>query len=421
MTIDREFTILNKHKSSLNNSAINRSYEHANFFINCTKYTIPALLLVLSWIKTSNNIHNKDIFDESAASVSVWNINTEHWIEPIKMKISSYFLGLWDKDINDNSILKLDDNYQQNFISWISMDEELDFAPWTHMSETNKENLYLTMYRKLTTEDYRELFKWLKEFKQWGLGNCYFIVAIKNLARSKYFDTLMMTSIEKMWDDSFTISLPLWEPWWTKVGVSKQDLESSTIEWPTWYKILEIWFAKYLLYKKWILPNIDMVITGEYMRKMEKWSAWEVMMSLLWPTNFRNKCLKINPSNRAQILDSLRNFDPKGLWVISVTSKFKQWKTDKNYYKVWWQPIYYWHAYSICGIEKDWEKIKSVIIDNPRNNDSILWWRRTQLWIDDFLRNFYIINIWDTTKDFLNLSTTANELKIVDSRDRRKF
>ena len=336
------------------------------------------------------------------------------------MKISSYFLGLWDKDINDNSILKLDDNYQQNFISWISMDEELDFAPWTHMSETNKENLYLTMYRKLTTEDYRELFKWLKEFKQWGLGNCYFIVAIKNLARSKYFDTLMMTSIEKMWDDSFTISLPLWEPWWTKVGVSKQDLESSTIEWPTWYKILEIWFAKYLLYKKWILPNIDMVITSEYMRKMEKWSAWEVMMSLLWPTNFRNKCLKINPSNRAQILDSLRNFDPKGLWVISVTSKFKQWKTDKNYYKVWWQPIYYWHAYSICGIEKDWEKIKSVIIDNPRNNDSILWWRRTQLWIDDFLRNFYIINIWDTTKDFLNLSTSANELKIVDSRDRRK-
>ena len=420
MTIDREFTILNKHKSSLNNSAINRSYERANFFINCTKYTIPALLLVLSWIKTSNNIHNKDIFDESAASVSVWDINTEHWIEPIKMKISSYFLGLWDKDINDNSILKLDDNYQQNFISWISMDEELDFAPWTHMSETNKENLYLTMYRKLTTEDYRELFKWLKEFKQWGLGNCYFIVAIKNLARSKYFDTLMMTSIEKMWDDSFTISLPLWEPWWTKVGVSKQDLESSTIEWPTWYKILEIWFAKYLLYKKWILPNIDMVITSEYMRKMEKWSAWEVMMSLLWPTNFRNKCLKINPSNRAQILDSLRNFDPKGLWVISVTSKFKQWKTDKNYYKVWWQPIYYWHAYSICGIEKDWEKIKSVIIDNPRNNDSILWWRRTQLWIDDFLRNFYIINIWDTTKDFLNLSTTANELKIVDSRDRRK-
>lgn len=420
MTIDREFTILNKHKSSLNNSAINRSYERANFFINCTKYTIPALLLVLSWIKTSNNIHNKDIFDESAASVSVWDINTEHWIEPIKMKISSYFLGLWDKDINDNSILKLDDNYQQNFISWISMDEELDFAPWTHMSETNKENLYLTMYRKLTTEDYRELFKWLKEFKQWGLGNCYFIVAIKNLARSKYFDTLMMTSIEKMWDDSFTISLPLWEPWWTKVGVSKQDLESSTIEWPTWYKILEIWFAKYLLYKKWILPNIDMVITSEYMRKMEKWSAWEVMMSLLWPTNFRNKCLKINPSNRAQILDSLRNFDPKGLWVISVTSKFKQWKTDKNYYKVWWQPIYYWHAYSICGIEKDWEKIKSVIIDNPRNNDSILWWRRTQLWIDDFLRNFYIINIWDTTKDFLNLSTSANELKIVDSRDRRK-
>ncbi len=420
MTIDREFTILNKHKSSLNNSAINRSYERANFFINCTKYTIPALLLVLSWIKTSNNIHNKDIFDESAASVSVWDINTEHWIEPIKMKISSYFLGLWDKDINDNSILKLDDNYQQNFISWISMDEELDFAPWTHMSETNKENLYLTMYRKLTTEDYRELFKWLKEFKQWGLGNCYFIVAIKNLARSKYFDTLMMTSIEKMWDDSFTISLPLWEPWWTKVGVSKQDLESSTIEWPTWYKILEIWFAKYLLYKKWILPNIDMVITSEYMRKMEKWSAWEVMMSLLWPTNFRNKCLKINPSNRAQILDSLRNFDPKGLWVISVTSKFKQWKTDKNYYKVWWQPIYYWHAYSICGIEKDWEKIKSVIIDNPRNNDSILWWRRTQLWIDDFLKNFYIINIWVTTKDFLNLSTSANELKIVDSRDRRK-
>ena len=427
MSIDREFIFLSKSWNSWNswnnieNSANwwdKKPSKMADFIKDSTlKYLVPALLITAWWIGLKKGSAEEPILDESAAPLILEDNHTDFKIDQLKLKL----FNTTTENSEDNFWWVLyDEGYDQNYISSISLDEELDYAPWTHIFQTTKENLYWSMYKKLSMEDYQELFKWLKEFKQWGIGNCYFIVAIKNLARSKYFDILMMTSIEKVWDDSFTISLPLWEPWWTKVGVSKQDLESSTIEWPTWYKILEIWFAKYLLFKKLIIPDTNIIMTDKLMKKMEVWSAWETMMSLLWPKSFVNKCIRNETSNRTKILNWLRNYDPRDLWTISVTSKFKEGKTDKNSYEVWWEKVYYGHAYALCGIEKDWDTIKSVILENPWNNENKKWWCRIRLSIDDFFNSFSLINIWHKTSNFLNLGTFSDEVKVVDSRDRRK-
>ena len=229
-----------------------------------------------------------------------------------------------------------------------------------------------------------------------------------------------MTSVERDGDDSFNLYMPLWEPWWVKISITPEDLEATTIWWPLWYKILEIWFAKYLLFKKWIIPDTSIIISDELMKKMEVWSAWETMMSLLWPKSFVNKCIRNETSNRTKILNWLKNYNPKDLSAISITTKFKEWKSDKNSYDVWWEKVYYGHAYALCGIEKDWDTIKNVILENPWNNENKKWWCRIRLSIDDFFDSFSLINIWHKTSNFLNLGTFSDEVKVVDSRDRRK-
>ena len=431
MSIDREFRFLNKSWDSLNNWAsaensvnewIHRPSKMVDFVKSSTlKYLFPVLMVTAWWIAFNKSHWDKTAYDESAAPLILEDYDTSFKIDPNKLYTWNYLFEGQVQGIDDNTWgMVYDGKYDYNHVSGVTLDEEFDYAPWTHIFQTTKEDLYMTLHRKLSTEDYQNLFKWLKDLRQWSLGNCYFVVAIKNLARSKYFDTLMMTSVEREGDDSFNLYMPLWEPWWVKISITKEDLEAATIWWPLWYKILEIWFSKYLLFKKWIIHDTNMTITNDLMKKMKKWSAWETTMSLLWPKSFINKCIKNEASNKLKILDWLRNYDPKNLWIISATSKFKQWKTDKNFYEIWWKTIYYGHAYCVCGVEKEWFIIKSVILENPWNNDNIKWWWKIKLSIDDFLNGFSLVNIGHATDNLLNLSTTYDEIKVVDSRDRRK-
>jgi len=427
MSIDREFRFLSKSWNSWNsgnnieNSANwwdKKSSKMADFIKDSTlKYLVSALLITAWWIGLKKGSAEEPILDESAAPLILEDNHTDFKIDQLKLKL----FNTTTENSEDNFWWVLyDEGYDQNYISSISLDEELDYAPWTHIFQTTKEDLYWSMYKKLSMEDYQELFKWLRNLRQWSLGNCYFIVAIKNLARSKYFDTLIMTSVERDGDDSFNLYMPLWEPWWVKISITPEDLEATTIWWPLWYKILEIWFAKYLLFKKWIIPDTSIIISDELMKKMEVWSAWETMMSLLWPKSFVNKCIRNETSNRTKILNWLKNYNPKDLSAISITTKFKEWKSDKNSYDVWWEKVYYGHAYALCGIEKDWDTIKNVILENPWNNENKKWWCRIRLSIDDFFDSFSLINIWHKTSNFLNLGTFSDEVKVVDSRDRRK-
>lgn len=431
MSIDREFRFLSKSWNSWNswnnieNSANwwdKKPSKMADFIKDSTlKCLVPALLITAWWIGLKKDSIEEPILDESAAPLMLEDNHTNFKIDQLKLKTNNQLFNTTTENSEDKFWWVLyDEGYDQNYISSISLDEELDYAPWTHIFQTTKENLYWSMYKKLSMEDYQELFKWLRNLRQWSLGNCYFIVAIKNLARSKYFDTLIMTSVERDGDDSFNLYMPLWEPWWVKISITPEDLEATTIWWPLWYKILEIWFAKYLLFKKWIIPDTSIIISDELMKKMEVWSAWETMMSLLWPKSFVNKCIRNETSNRTKILNWLKNYNPKDLSAISITTKFKEWKSDKNSYDVWWEKVYYGHAYALCGIEKDWDKIKNVILENPWNNENKKWWCRIRLSIDDFFDSFSLINIWHKTNNFLNLGTFSDEVKVVDSRDRRK-
>ena len=425
MSIDREFRFLNKNWNSLNSwisaeNSVNkwkaRPFKMVDFIRTSTlKYLIPALLLGVWCNELNKDRWDKTVYDVGESPMILDDASTDYNFDPIQIKTVDY---LFDMGEDSRCFPMWDEGYDKNCISSIPLDEELNYAPWTHMSQTDKENIYLTMYKRLSEKDYQDLFKWLKDLKQWNLGNCYFVIAIRDLARSKYFDTLMRTSVERLWEDNFNLYMPLWEPWWLKVSITSEDLKATTIWWPLWYKILEIWFAKYLLFKKGIISSPDIVLTDELMKKMKSWYPWDAMMSLLWPKSFENERIKNESSNKSQIVKWLEKFDPKNLGSILIITKQKKWKTDKNFYEVWWQRIYYRHAYSVCGVEKNWKDIKSVTLDNPWNNEKKPWWSKITLSISDFFNCFSIADMGHITNNFLNLSTMEGEIKVVDSIDR---
>ena len=195
MGIDREFRFLNAAWNSLNgwNNIENsddkwkdKPSKMVDFVKNSTlKYLIPTLLITAWWIWLKKHIWEEHIYDESAAPLILDDNHLDFKIDQLKINTNNHLFDDISETIGDNySVVMYDEGYDQNFISSIPLDEEFDYAPWTHIFQTTKENLYWSMYKKLSMEDYQELFKWLRNLRQWSLGNCYFIVAIKNLARS---------------------------------------------------------------------------------------------------------------------------------------------------------------------------------------------------------------------------------------------
>lgn len=436
MSVNKEsshMTNMKKDRENMWNSANtqnNTPSKIKNFIKTSTlKLLIPTLLASWTWISSVRNeqpesisgYENKNpemVYDESFINKEPEGLIFND-LAAIKLSNISYRPSLTENELRDSKLIFDNGEYDENNISSISMDEELGFAPWTHVAQTISEDLYLNMFRKLSYEDYQEMFKWLKDLRQWTLGDCYVVTAIKNIARSKYFDVLMMTSIEKTGEDSYNLYMPLWEPKWVKVRITNKDLESAGVHGSIWYKILEVWFAKYLLFKKGIIPNTSVTMTDELIKKIESWSAWDAMLTLLWPKSFSNVRLTDDSKNKLTILNYLYSFDPKNLWSISVTSKIKKWKNDQKFYELWWQTIYYGHAYSVCGVEKEWDTIKYVILDNPWNTDKKVWWKKIKLKISDFLDCFTFVNFGKTTGNFLNYSTFPDEVKVVDAIDRK--
>ena len=434
MSIDREFTFLNKTWNSLSscenvknlvNEWKNKPWKMADFIKNSTlKYLIPALIMSLWWMELYKQNKKKvdyNKFDKSEAPVVYMEENDIKFSITNSNVTTSKYLDTDEIHFDDMNWIVMDNgDYNKNHISSIPLDEELDYAPWMHILQTSKEGLYLAMNKKLSFEDYQDMFKWLKDLGQWTIWNCYFVVALKNLARSKYFDTLIMSSIERLEEDCFNIYMPLWEPCWMKITISPKDLEASTIKWPIWYKVLEIWFAKYLLFKKEIIPNTNVIMTEELMEKMGGWLSWEAMQTLLWLGNFSSEWVKNVTSNRSKILKSLRNFDPKNLTIISVSSKRTPWKTDQDYFKVWENMLYYGHGYLISCVEKVGNEIKYVTLDNPRNNEKREWWTKITLTLPEFFEAIYAVQIGSTTKKFLDFCTLPDEIKIADSFNRKE-
>ena len=241
---------------------------------------------------------------------------------------------------------------------------------------TLQESTYLTTHRKLSDNDYISLFRGLIDVKQWFFWDCYLVATIKSLARCIYFDTLMKTSIQKNKDWSFNLFLPLWSPDSTKIHISKEELALAQIKWNTGYKILEVWFIKHRILKRnWYLSSVsiwkapDIKLTQDSIQIWVWWVPTQAMSEFLWYNNVERTIIDNNINTKNTILEKLRQFNPKAWNQIFVSMKRpKNISYKQKTYIAEGQKMYYHHAYSVYAIEKIWNKIESITLENPWNN-----------------------------------------------------
>ena len=252
-------------------------------------------------------------------------------------------------------------------------------------NNVSSELKYLARYRKLSDEDYRDLFSWFADVRQWYFWDCYLVSTIKSIARSGYFDTLMITSIQKNSDWSFDLYLPLWSNNWKKIHISKDELNLAQIKWSKWYKILEVWFAKEaLLRKNWsqlyLWDGPDIKLTKETMNNIIWWTSYFALATLLWHQNIKRLAITNKPEKRSLIINELKKFNPKNLNLMLISSRRrpKHMSNKQKTYSIWKETMYYHHAYSVYAVEKRGNSIESVILEDPSNNKkkiklSLLW------------------------------------------------
>ena len=249
-------------------------------------------------------------------------------------------------------------------------------APWEkYLYKAGRELTYLSMYRKLSNDDYNKLFSWFVDVRQWYFGDCYLVSAIKTLARSRYFDSLMITSIQKNNDGSYDLYLPLWRPNWRKIHISPDELKIAKIKWSDGYKILEVWYAKAALLKKnwsmlytWEMPDIK--LTEEAMNNIIWGNSFSAITTFLGESELKWQIISNKPENHSAIIQKLKKFDPKNLRFIfiSSSSRPKNIPHTKKTYTVCGQKMYYHHAYSLYSVEKIGDTIESVTLEDPANN-----------------------------------------------------
>ena len=254
-----------------------------------------------------------------------------------------------------------------------------------YLYKAGRELTYLSMYRKLSDDDYNKLFSWFVDVRQWYFGDCYLVSAIKTLARSRYFDSLMITSIQKNGDGSYDLYLPLWRPNWKKIHISEDELKIAKIKWSVWYKILEIWYAKVALLKhnwsmlyQWEIPDIK--LTEESMNNIVWGNSFSAVTILLGESELKWQIITNQPKNHGTILQKLKSFDPKNLKFIFISSarRPKSIPNTQKTYTVCGQKMYYHHAYSLYSVEKIGDTVESVTLEDPANNKNkiklpLLW------------------------------------------------
>lgn len=301
---------------------------------------------------------------------------------------------------------KIPDNLHKNktTVSGEFFWEKKWYAPWEKFwYKAGPELIYLNKCRKLSDEDYTKLFTGFINVRQWYFWDCYLVSTIKSLARTRYFDTLMKTSIEKDGDNSFTLCLPLWNPNWKKIHISKEELNLAQIKWSTWYKILEVWFAKELFLSKnwsllypWEMP--DITLTKKDMDVVLGKNSFYALSKLLWYSSIKREVIENKRNKQTSIFDKLMEFDPMNLELIIVSSRRrpKEMPYTQKTYEVDNQKMYYHHAYSLYAVEKSGNKIEKVILEDPANAK-----RKITLSRSGFMSSFYSITTCSPQKWFL--------------------
>lgn len=276
---------------------------------------------------------------------------------------------------------------------------------------------YLLRYETMKESEYNRLFSWKEKLRQWQFGDCYLVSWINELARAQQFDTWMRTSIQRVkWKDGsgsgYQIKIPLWEPSWRKIIIKDSELPVAKIRWNTWYKLLELAYAKNKLRKNDRQGNTYRPITSWEFEKIKWWWTKEVLETFIWKQNIsfntfwdkhRSKPLnRLSTREKSQITWFLKNYIPGiGNRFLSLSSI---WWDDRNGYKVGNNTIYHWHAYSITWVNKDKKnEIKSITILNPWNNNVGAWKQYVNLTLDEFFNWFSYMSYGKIkTKTFLD-------------------
>lgn len=256
---------------------------------------------------------------------------------------------------------------------WYAPDELFNLTIW-------KESTYLTKHRKLSDKEYNQLFWGFIDVNQWYLWDCYLVSSIKNLARCSYFDTLMKTSIKKNKDWSFDLFMPLWSPYSMKLHISPEELNLAAIKWKTGYKLLELWFIKHIILKRnwytsslniWKVPNIK--LNKELVNRFGQWwSAIRAFNDFLWFKNIDTKYLVNNIKTYNIITNKLNQFNPRTWNRIFVSMRRpKNVSYKQKTFFVWDNKMYYHHLYGIYEIEKHWNRIEYVTLEQPHTKEKI--------------------------------------------------
>ena len=352
--------------------------------------------------KADNKINNKQFIKKILLDLNLKIYNDD------KNKFNKYSNPAASTYVKTKYINNITEKQISREISAWDLYEYMWYAPqWIVVSP--KETLYFSLYKKLSEQDYADLFHWLKDVKQWSLWDCYLIAAIKTLARVRSFKTLMMTSIEKNNDGSYYLHMPLWEPNWLKIKITPQDINLSKIQWSIWYKILEIWFIKYTIIQHKPIYNTEFSLDENLLQNGVWWRAWVALRNLLWPKSFVWKSIPNTQKSKDLLISELKKFDPKNWSVITASSNRRERWNAKSYETPWWK-MYYHHAYSVYTVEKSWDTIKYVTLEDPANNKN-----KIKLSLLAFLSSISSIDSGRFTESFLNLGTLPWEVKMVNT------
>lgn len=306
---------------------------------------------------------------------------------------------------------------------WNRLNEHQIWMVWNAIDAftiQQREESYLSNHEKLSEVEYNNLFSWKEQLHQWQFWDCYLVTAINQLANVQHFDTLMRTSISRVkrdewqykWKEGYMVQIPFWEPSARKIYIQDDELKIAKINWNTWYKILELAYAKNRRPNnaQW---NRYYPITEAEFKKITWWWTHEVLQTFLgkqnislntfWDNTRKRSLSMINSRKKEEITWFLKNYNPN-IWNRFVSLSSIWWESDTKQYTIGWNTLYHKHAYSLAWVKKDsrWE-IKHITILNPWNTDRKPWWNYQDFTLNEFFQAFSYMSCWKIkTSEFLN-------------------
>jgi len=405
-----------------------------------------ALLICKESLLASRNTENKDL---------------PKWIQKI-INADNASIASWSKKKRELFKKHLE-NYKKNNPNLSSVEsDELAKATKNLSREKIKEVLYLSKHRSLSDTQYKKLFP-KRRLWQWAIWDCYLISTFHALKEHQTFDTLIKSSllrnedwkrhvkikgkdwIKRRRNFEYAIRMPLWEPKAPYVFITKEEMNLAKVRGDTWFKILEVAYAKFI---QWWRNKYPGELSSQEFQQLNWWNNLKALKNMLWKNNinweeysyitwismaehkylqtivsnknlskdehrkFLNRCptislfntMKKNKNQSKKIINALKNYNIKEWKSVIQVSSFP-WPSDALSYNVWWNKLYHSHSYTVTKVTKDtsW-KIKNIYVKNPRNSK---WeWKNTIIMnLKQFASAFCKVTIWTMNNQYLDWET----------------